>query len=132
MVGAVRRNPRRVWSVRAVPTEAAGASSLTAAENCAESAITAIPHTSNTGTRIQSGRPYTSPTPSAHTPDTTIATLVTVVRPSRSAYRPPSQHPIAPIPTTQNVTRAATPIALPPGPRRAVSLAATKLAVHVH
>src|SRR5439155_26480919 len=54
------------------------------------------------------------------------------VRPRRSAYRPPSQHPIAPIPTTQNVISAATPRTSSAAPRRTVSLAATKLAVHVH
>src|SRR2546422_8919670 len=47
--------------------------------------------------------------PISQLPETTIAALVTSVRPQRSAYFPPSQHPMAPLPTTANVTSAASP-----------------------
>ena len=39
------RDSSEVWSVSAVPTWSTGACSLTSAENCAESATTAKPHT---------------------------------------------------------------------------------------
>src|SRR2546426_297430 len=78
------------------------------------------------------GAPNTNPTATAQLPDTTIAALVTNVRPQRSAYFPPSQHPIAPLPTTANVTRAASPVTSACAPRRACSLAATNTAIHVH
>ena len=65
-------------------------------------------------------------------PDTTIAVLVISVRPQRSAYFPPSQHPSAPLPTTANVTSAARPVTSAPGPRRACSLAVMNTAIHVH
>ena len=60
-----------------------------------------------------------------------MAPLVTTVRPHRSAYRPPSQHPTAPLPTTANVSSAgsAPPAAPPP---RACSLAAMNTAIQVH
>src|SRR5882762_5221858 len=120
MVAHVSRNPRLVCSVNAVPTYSRGASSLTAAENCAESATTLIPHTSSNGMSAASGAPNNRPTATAHIPDTTIAVLVTSVRPQRSAYVPPSQEPIAPLPTTANVTSAASPVTSASAPRRAI------------
>src|SRR5712692_11960901 len=132
MVMQVSKKPRLVCSVSAVPTCSAGASSLTAVENCAESATTLTPQTTSRGRSRASDRPNTTPTASEHTPDTTIAALVTSVRPTRSAYFPPSQHPTAPLPTTANVTSAGS---APPGsasPLRACSLAVTNTAIHVH
>ena len=49
----VSRNPTEVWSVNAVPTPCWGATSVTIALNCAESATTNRPHTSTTGSNIQ-------------------------------------------------------------------------------
>src|SRR6267143_811890 len=129
----VSRKPTLVCNVNAVPTYADGASSLTAVENCAESATTLIPQSSRSGTSIQSGSPNSTPTVSAQHPDNTIAQLVTHVRPSRSAYFPPSQLPIAPTPTTKNVTRAGSADSEACSvPRRVASLAATNVAIQVH
>ena len=115
----------------AVPTWSAGASSLTAVENWAESATTVTPQTRSSGTSTPSGRPNTTPAESAQAPEIIMATLVTTVRPQRSAYSPPSQQPTAPLPTTANVSRAgsAPPAASPPP---ACSLAAMNTAIHVH
>src|SRR5882762_5546 len=132
IVAQVSRNPRLVWSVSAVPTYSRGASSLTAAENCAESATALIPQTSSNGMSATSVAPKSRPTTLAHVPDTTIAVLVTSVRPQRSAYFPPSQHPIAPLPTTANVTSAASPVTSASAARRACSLAAMNTAIQVH
>src|SRR5205809_198061 len=128
MVKQVSRNPRLVCRVSAVPTSSRGASSLTAAENCAESATTVTPQTSSSGIITARGRANTKPTASAQAPDSVIAALVISVRPQRSAYLPPSQHPNAPLPTTANVTSAG---AAPCAPR-ACSLAATNATSHVH
>src|SRR5258708_6745862 len=132
MVAQVSRNPRLVCSVRAVPTYSCGASSLTAAENCAESATTVMPHRSSSGISAASGAANSRPTASAQLPDTAIATLVTIERPQRSPYVPPSQQPNAPMPTTANVTSAATAVTSVSLPRRACSLAATNAAIQVH
>ena len=45
IVTMVSRKPSEVCSVSAVPVASTGARSLTSAENCAESATTAKPHT---------------------------------------------------------------------------------------
>src|SRR5712691_11256103 len=83
MVTQVSRNPRLVCRVSAVPTYSCGASSLTAVENCAESATTVTPQISSSGSSVHSGPPNTIPTVSAQLPDSTIAQLVTQVRPCR-------------------------------------------------
>src|SRR5712692_7674074 len=137
MVTHVSRNPRLVCNVSAVPTYSCGASSLTAVENCAESATTLTPQISSRGSNAHSVPPNSMPTVSAQLPDSTIAQLVTQVRPSRSAYFPPNQLPTAPTPMTTNVTRAGSPspAAFPPPcpvPRRIASLAATNAAIQVH
>src|SRR3989441_488586 len=111
---------------------AAGRIVPTAAENCAESATPATPHTSSRGPSSTSDRPNRAPTESAHDPEIAIATLVTSVRPQRSAYLPPSQQPTAPLPITANVTSAGTPLATGSPPLRTCSLAATNAAIHVH
>src|SRR6266581_2547456 len=109
-----------------------GASSVTAAENCAESATTVTPHTSSRGQSTASDLPNSVPTESAHAPERAIATLVTSVRPQRSPYLPPSQQPSAPLPTTAKVINAGTPLAVESPPRRTLSLAATNAAIQVH
>src|SRR2546430_3997767 len=131
IVRQVSRNPRLVCRVSAVPTRSRGASSLTDAENCAESATTDTPQTSSTGSSSASVCPNTVPTARAQAPESASATLVTSVRPQRSAYFPPSQQPAAPLPTTANVTSAIEP-AGGDTPVRACSLAATNAAIQVH
>src|SRR3989442_6359754 len=116
MVTQVSRNPRLVCNVSAVPTYSCGASSLTAVENCAESATTLTPQISSSGSIAHTASPNRMPTVSAQLPDSTMAQLVTQVRPWRSAYFPPSQLPTAPTPTTTNVTRARSPANAPSPP----------------
>src|SRR5437899_5963065 len=117
MVTQVSRNPRLVCNVSAVPTYSCGASSLTAVENCAESATTLTPQISSSGMSTQSAPPNSMPTVSAQQPDNTMAQLVTHVRPRRSPYFPPSQLPSAPTPTTRKVTRAGSPAIEASSPR---------------
>src|SRR5947209_3651244 len=132
MVRQVSKKPRLVCRVSAVPTSSRGANSLTAAENCAESATTATPHYNRSGTKTASGRAKTKPTAKAQHPDTIMAALVTSVRPQRSAYVPPSQQPRAPLATTANVTSAGTPPPVGSAPVRTPSLAATNAPSQVH
>ncbi len=58
---AVSRNPTDVCSVSAVPTACGGATSVTSAENCAESATIAKPQTSASSTRRDVGRNVSEP-----------------------------------------------------------------------
>src|SRR6185436_9613458 len=88
IVTIVSRNPRQVWSVSAVPTYSWGATSVTSAENCAESATIDTPQTNVTATTNRSG-PFTrAPTVRAQTPLTAMATMVTGARPAWSAALP--------------------------------------------
>ena len=73
-----------------------------------------------------------APTASEQAPDTASAMLVTVVRPHRSAYAPPSQQPTAPLPTTTKVTSAGSPLTVGSPPVRARSLSVTNRGIHVH
>ena len=77
--------PSAVCSVSIVPTRAGSDSSAIDAENCAESATMLTPHTTQTARSAHGGPPNSSPTDAAHEPLTAIATIVSVVRPSRSA-----------------------------------------------
>src|SRR6266550_1095013 len=132
MVTHVSRNPRLVCRVNAVPTYSRGASSLTAAENCAESATIVTPQRTSSGASSVSGLPNNVPTTSAQHPDTAMAALVMRVRPQRSAPAPPSQQPTAPLATTTNVASAGTVPATASLPSRARSLCVTNTASHVH
>src|SRR5204863_9355614 len=85
---SVIANPTHVCVVRAVPTYAGGESSVTAVENCAESAMTLIPHTIATSRVSDGGPPKVSPISAAQAPLTAIAAIVSVVRPQRSAPAP--------------------------------------------
>lgn len=83
-----------------VPISLRSLSSLTAAENCAESAITATPQSTPTASTAQAGPPNRKPTAMAQQPLASIEAPVTRVRPSRSAAQPPSIAPNAPAATT--------------------------------
>ena len=122
MVTDVSRKPVAVCSASADPAVPAGASSLTAVENWAESATTLTPHVASTATSSPAGAPNRRPAATALDPDTAMAAIVIVVRPSRSARAPATTHPIPPAATTPN----ATPLAAD-GPMSAVAarLAAT-------
>src|SRR5918995_5819091 len=102
IVTPVRRKPTEVCSARALPAVPGGDSSLTAVENCAESATTVMPHTTTTARMIQVGAPNSRPAATALEPDNSIAAIVRVVRPRRSASAPAATQPSAPPATTRN------------------------------
>src|SRR5262245_10288142 len=85
---SVIANPTHVCVVSAVPTYAGGESSVTAVENCAESATTLMPHTSATASVSDGDPPNVRPITAAHAPLTAMAAIVSVVRPQRSAPAP--------------------------------------------
>jgi hypothetical protein len=89
-------NPSAVCSVSIVPTRERSASSAIAAENCAESATMLTPQTMQTATSAAGLPPNSKPIEAAQLPLMAIATIVSVVRPSRSARTPAPTHPIAP------------------------------------
>ena len=96
IVTIVSRNPRHVWSVTAVPTYWLGASSVIAAENCAESATIEIPQMTATTVTTTSGAVARKPIASAHVALIAIATIVTMGLPTRSAASPATTQPTAP------------------------------------
>src|SRR5688572_25825384 len=81
MESVVSAKPTQVCVVRAVPTYAGGDSSVTAVENCAESATTLTPHTSATASVASGAPPYVKPIVAAQSPLTAIAAIVAAVRP---------------------------------------------------
>src|SRR5262245_3421208 len=99
----VSAKPTHVCIVRAVPTYAAGDSSVIAVENWAESAMTVMPHTIATASVSSGGPPNVSPIVAAQSALSAIAVIVAVVRPQRSDTAPPSQQPSAPMAITTNV-----------------------------
>src|SRR5678816_1475320 len=107
IVTIVSRNPRQVWSVIAVPTYWLGASSVIAAENCAESATIEIPHTTATTVTTTSGAVVRKPIASAHVALIAIATIVTMGLPTRSAATPATTQPIAPEAMVMNANTGA-------------------------
>jgi hypothetical protein len=96
-----------VCTVSIVPTRLRSLSSVTEAENCAESATIVRPHTMPIATMIHAGPPNAKPITSAQAPLTANEPMVTAVRPMRSAAQPPTRHPKAPLATTRNVTTPA-------------------------
>jgi hypothetical protein len=88
IVTLVSVKPTAVWTDRADPAVPGGASSDTADENCAESATTDMPHTRATRTTMGTGAPNRIPATTAEVPDVASATIVVVVRPTRSAIAP--------------------------------------------
>ena len=77
MVAIVSRKPSEVCSVSAVPTACGGATSVTSALNCAESATTKKPHAHATGTSAHGLASKSRPMPSAHAPLAAIARVTT-------------------------------------------------------
>ena len=88
----------QVCTVIMVPTRSGLESSTTLAENCAESAITAMPQTMQNATSSQGGLPNRNPASTAQLPLNSMAAMVSVVRPKRSASTPPARQPKAPKP----------------------------------
>src|SRR6185437_6432475 len=104
MLTTVSKNPRQVCMVSAVPTYSAGASSVTHAENCAESATMLTPQISvrAPSTTGDAAARNARPMPNAQQPLITIAVIVMVVRPNRSASEHAATQPIAPAATARN------------------------------
>ena len=71
-------------------------SSVTHAENCAESATTLAPQMAATASSSAGCAPNRKPTARQHAPLNIIAAEVTAVRPTRSARRPAATQPNAP------------------------------------
>src|ERR1043165_7723797 len=71
-------------------------------EHCAESATTLAPQTTASNNSGHTLPPNKNPTSKQQLPLIAIATDVTTVRPTRSAIRPATTHPIAPEPITRN------------------------------
>jgi hypothetical protein len=105
VAGRVSKKPRLVWSDSAVPTYGDGASSVTDAENWAESATMVKPQTRATRTS-HPGLSKVSPMTAAHVPLVSIASIVTAVRPTRSAMKPARTQLAAPAPMTRAVAIA--------------------------
>jgi hypothetical protein len=83
--------------------------SVSAAENCPESAIAAMPHTISSTDNAAGWVPNTATDTTQQPPLISIAALATSARPTRSDSRPPSRHPIAsPSPITANAVQLAT------------------------
>src|SRR5262245_552030 len=89
------------------------ASSVTQAENWAESATTLAPQTAATIRRAEGGAPNKNPTTRQQLPLTIIAAEVTIVRPARSAIKPAITQPAAPQPITRNDATSASAGLLP-------------------
>src|SRR4030067_2791125 len=84
-----------------------GASSLTPAENWAESATTAKPQTSERAARSRGSAPKRNPISAHHDPLTAMAAEVTAVRPQRSASLPATRLPAAPAAMKPNPAKLA-------------------------
>ena len=75
------------------------------------------------------GAPKARPTSTAHVPETAIAAIVVVVRPTRSATAPATTHPTAPAATTTKAARLASAGSVTPAAAR---LATKNSGTHVH
>src|ERR1051325_7294833 len=76
-------------------------SSVTQAENCAESATTDAPQMLATASSSHGSAPKSSPIVKEHAPLIPIAHEVVSVRPALSPKRPPATQPISPAPITR-------------------------------
>src|ERR1043166_2564520 len=103
----VSRKPMQVCIVNAVPTYCGSPSSVTQAENWAESATTDAPQIAATITSNHRSPPKRNPVPRQQLPLTAIAHEVITVRPSRSASSPAATQPAAPQPITKNEATSA-------------------------
>ena len=106
MVTIVRRKPIEVWSVSAVPTACGGATSVTSALNCAESATTKNPQTSVSAKTSGNGARNAGPAARAHAPLASIARITTARYPMRPAAHPPQRQPSPPTPITAKPARS--------------------------
>src|SRR4030095_2751774 len=98
----VSRNPTHVCIVNAVPTYWGSPSSVTQAENCAESATTVAPQIAATNKSSKGIPQNRKPISRQQLPLIAIAHDVTTVRPMRSATNPAATQPTAPQPITRN------------------------------
>src|SRR6266508_2120153 len=101
------------------------------AENCAESATTATPHTTPTPSTSHRDLPKVSPIASAQEPEMAMARAVVRVRPQRSPRTPPRQQPTAPAPITSKVPSPAE-VLVGPGGSAARRLSPRNTANHDH
>jgi len=107
MLAAASRNPIAVCNASALPTRPCGASSLTAAENWAESATTEISQMTAANMTKAGCAPKSKPVATALVPLTAIAADVVLVLPIRSASKPAATQPAAPPPITKADARLA-------------------------
>ena len=124
-------NPSAVCSVSIVPTRDGSDSSATDAENCAESATMLIPQTMQTAISGHADPPNSRPIEAAQLPLTAIATIVSVVRPNRSARNPAPTQPIAPEAIVANAASLAEVEAIAGGNVKA-KLACRNTPTHAH
>src|ERR1700730_18614246 len=97
----------QVWMVKAVPRYCGSPSSITQAENCAESAITVVHQIAATKSSKSGLPPKRKPITRQQLPLMAMAHEVTNVRPTRSAIIPPAIQPAAPQPITRNEANSA-------------------------
>src|SRR6185436_11985295 len=97
----------QVCIVNAVPRYCGSPSSVTQAENCAESATTAAPQTAATSKSKAGFPPNRNPISKQQLPLIAIAQEVMTVRPRRSARSPAATQPTAPQPITRNEATSA-------------------------
>ena len=91
--------------------------------------MTVIPHTTQTASTTTVGAPNRSPAATALEPDSAMATIVSVVRPRRSARAPAATQPMAPAATIRKATPLAPSASTLPETAR---LAAMKAGTQVH
>src|SRR3989442_16022568 len=103
-------------------------SSVTQAENCAESATTLAPQIAATTKSRIGFAPNSRPVTRQQLPLTAIAHDVTMVRPTRSAINPAITHPAPPQPITRNEATSAIDGSL----FRIDKLARIMKGIHVH
>ena len=90
-----------------------------------------MPQTTHRATSAHVGPPNRRPIAAAQLPLTAIETIVSVVRPSRSARKPAPTQPIAPEPTVANAATLAAVAAVPDGSVSA-KLASRNTPIHAH
>ncbi|MFO7533838.1 MAG: hypothetical protein R6W93_15375 [Candidatus Limnocylindrales bacterium] len=112
-----------------MPAVPGGVSSVTAAENCAESATTVTPQITATSVVRSGSAQKLCAVTTAALPLIAIAMMVSVVRPARSASSPAPMQPTPPTATTTKATRLAMAASSTPA---AAKLASRNTGIHVH
>ncbi len=107
MLASVRRKPMQVCTVSMVPAYSGGLSSITQDENCGESATPAAPQTRASPPTSSGSPPKESPSRTMQTPLVASAATASVVRPMRSATKPPPKAASPPAAIDPKVTRLA-------------------------